>query len=116
MWSRSRPPPRGPRCISADTRARTSSKNAQHARISVSSRSNASPDMACWSMLENANEIPQKSVEPVPGLLDRYSVRQVLITRATGRSGAYSTLREKLVAQRIETIDAGTLPALDLGD
>ena len=32
-----------------------------------SSRSNASPDRACWSMLDNANEIPQKSVERVPG-------------------------------------------------
>src|SRR6266511_4015306 len=49
----------------AAARARTASKNAQHARISVSSRSNASSDMGCWSMLENANEIPQKSVEPV---------------------------------------------------
>src|SRR4051812_37405046 len=29
-------------------------------------RSLSSIDMACWSMLENANEIPQKLVEPVP--------------------------------------------------
>ncbi len=60
-------PPRGPFRISADTRDRTSSKNAQHARISVSSRSSSSLDMACRSMPENTNEIPQKSVEPVPG-------------------------------------------------
>ncbi len=31
------------------------------------SRSNSSPDMPCLSMLENANEMPQMSVEPVPG-------------------------------------------------
>ena len=67
MRSRSRPPPRGPFCISADTRERTASKNAQHACISVRSRSNASLDMACLSISENANEMPQKSVEPVPG-------------------------------------------------
>ena len=36
-----------PRCSSADTRERTASKNAQHACSSVSSRSNASPDMSC---------------------------------------------------------------------
>jgi len=53
--------------IWADTRKRTSSKNAQHACIRVSSRSNSPLDRSCLSMLENANEMPQKSVEPVPG-------------------------------------------------
>jgi hypothetical protein len=56
MWFRSRPPPRGPRCSSADTRIRTSSKNAQHARISVSSCSMAASEMDCWSRLENLSQ------------------------------------------------------------
>ena len=59
--------PREPFSISADTRQRTSSKNAQQARINVSSRSKFWLDMDCFSKPENANEMSQRSVEPVPG-------------------------------------------------
>jgi competence protein ComEC len=57
-----------------------------------------------------------ENIGGLPDLLDRYRVRQALMTRATNRSGAYAALREKLIAQKIATIDAGSLPALDLGD
>src|SRR5262249_30125617 len=66
IWSRSRPPPRGPLRISGDTRAATPSKNAQHARKSPILRSNSVSSIGSRSTPDGENEMPQKSVEPGP--------------------------------------------------
>ena len=51
----------------------------------------------------------------LPDVLDRYHPRQAVITRATSLAAAYQTLRQKLIDTGIATVDAGTLPSLDLG-
>jgi competence protein ComEC len=51
----------------------------------------------------------------LPDLLDRYHAHQAVITRAPGRSATYRALRQKLIDQGIQTMDASTLPVLDLG-
>jgi competence protein ComEC len=51
----------------------------------------------------------------LPDTLDLYHPQRVVITRAPGRSATYRTLRQKLIDQGIETVDASTLPRLDLG-
>ena len=61
-----RPPPRGPLRISGETRAATPSKNVQQARNSVIARSRSASLIGPCSVDEGANEMPQKSVEPVP--------------------------------------------------
>ena len=68
IWSRSRPPPRGPLRISGETRAATLSKNAQQARKSAILRSSSSSAIGSCSVADGENEMPQKSVEPVPTL------------------------------------------------
>src|SRR3954454_16471831 len=66
MMSPPPPPPRGPLRISADTDAATSSKKAQHARNSVILRSSSASSIGSISRPDGENEMPQKSVEPVP--------------------------------------------------
>jgi glyoxylase-like metal-dependent hydrolase (beta-lactamase superfamily II) len=51
----------------------------------------------------------------LPDLLDRYHPRRVILTRAPGRSATYRALRQMLIDQGLETVDASTLPALALG-
>ena len=51
----------------------------------------------------------------LPDTLDLYHRRRVVITAAPGRSANYRALRQKLIDQGIEIVDAGTLPKLDLG-
>jgi competence protein ComEC len=51
----------------------------------------------------------------LPDLLERYRPRRVIVTRAPGRSATYRALRQKLIDQGIETVDASALPRLDLG-
>ena len=52
----------------------------------------------------------------LPDLLDRYHPRRVILTRAIGRSATYRALRQKLMDETIETVDARSLPTLDLGN
>jgi len=66
IWSRSRPPPRGPLRISADTRAATASKNSQQACSSLSLWSSSVSSIGSCSSPDGENEMPQKSVEPAP--------------------------------------------------
>jgi beta-lactamase superfamily II metal-dependent hydrolase len=42
----------------------------------------------------------------LPDLLDRYHPRRVILTRAPGRSATYRALRQKLIDQGLETVDA----------
>jgi hypothetical protein len=64
--SRSRPPPRGPLRISGETRAATSSKYDQQDWRMTSLRSSSPASIGSCSKELGANEIPQKSVDPVP--------------------------------------------------
>ena len=64
--SRERPPPRTPGRSSAETRAAVSSNSAQAARSSRACRSKVGASNGSRSSGEGANEMPQKSVEPVP--------------------------------------------------
>jgi len=66
ILSRSRPPPRGPLRISADTRPATPSKNAQQARSKLILRSISVSPIGPCSEPDGEKEMPQKSVEPVP--------------------------------------------------
>jgi len=52
----------------------------------------------------------------LPDLLDRYHPRRMILTRAPGRSATYRALRQKLNDLGLETVDASTLPVLDLGN
>ena len=65
--SRERPPPRTPGRSSAETRAAVSSNSAHVARNSRTCRSNVGASYGSRSSGEGAKEMPQKSVEPVPG-------------------------------------------------
>jgi competence protein ComEC len=47
-------------------------------------------------------------------LLDLYHPQRAIVTRAPGRSATYRSLRQKLIDANIETVDASTLPRLDL--
>jgi hypothetical protein len=55
------------------------------------------------------------NIGALPDLLDLYHPRQVLFTRATSASSNYRALRTQLNDQVIETVDAGALPVLHLG-
>src|SRR6516162_8626432 len=65
--SRARPPPRTPGRSSGETRVAVSSNSAQAARRSPTLRSKTIASNGSRSSGEGANEMPQKSVEPVPG-------------------------------------------------
>jgi hypothetical protein len=54
--------------ISGETRAATPSKNAQQAHNSVMPRSSSAAPIGSCSVAEGENEMPQKSVDPVPTL------------------------------------------------
>ena len=86
------PPPRGPGCISADTRARTPSKNTQHACISVSSRASASSSTyLAGRYSKTLNEIPQKSVEPFPGYCSTTSIVLVSVANSASIPARFAT-------------------------
>jgi competence protein ComEC len=48
--------------------------------------------------------------------LDRYTLARVVLTRAAGGSTAYRVLVDALNTSRVDVLDAGTLPVIDLGD
>jgi hypothetical protein len=49
-------------------------------------------------------------------VLPRYTVDRAVLTRAPGYSAAYRVLVDGLNKNDVEVLDAGTRPALDLGD